>query len=152
MIALSHPSKFRNDRARVARRLGVAAAALTVLFGMTGCMHRRMTLRTNPPGALVVMDGKEVGYTPFTADFTYYGTRELQFMSPGFETLTVMQPFKTPWYQVPPFDFVSDNFLPFKLTNRHEFQYQLQPTAQVPANELLDRANSYRTQADVGPR
>lgn len=120
-------------------------------FSLCGCMFRRMTIRTDPPGALVILDGEEVGFTPYTTDFTYYGTREITLVSPGYETLTVQQRVPTPWYQVPPLDFVSDNFLPFKLTNRHDFSYRLQPARQVPAAELMDRANSFRSEAEVGP-
>jgi hypothetical protein len=114
-------------------------------------MFRRMTVRSDPPGALVILDGQEVGFTPYTTDFDYYGTREITLVSPGYETLTVMQRVRPPWYQVPPLDFISDNFLPFKLTNRHDFSYRLQPARQVPSEELIDRADSFRSQAEMGP-
>ena len=78
----------------------------------SGCVYRRLTVRTDPPGALVVLDGREVGHTPYSADFTYYGTRELTLIRPGYETLTVLQPFRAPWYQVPPLDFFLPNASP----------------------------------------
>jgi hypothetical protein len=109
-----------------------------------------MTVRSDPPGALVLVDGEEVGYTPCAVDFTYYGTREIQLIKPGFETVTRLERLPTPWYQVPPLDFISDNFTPFKITNRHEFAYHLQPQRRVETNELLDRANSLRYEAQGG--
>ena len=114
-------------------------------------MFRRMTVRSNPPGAMVLVDGKEVGYTPMTMDFTYYGTREIQLVKAGYETQTVMQKIPTPWYQRVPLDFVSDNLLPFKVTNRHDFTYVLQPQRFVPNEELLDRAWQLRSESHVGP-
>lgn len=114
-------------------------------------MHRRMTVRSDPPGALVLVDGTEVGYTPAQVDFTYYGTREISLVKDGYETLTVMQKVPTPWYQVPPVDFVSDNFLPVKVTNRHEFLYTMQPQVVVPTDELLKRADGLRSETQWQP-
>lgn len=115
-----------------------------------GCVHRRMTIRSVPSGALVKVDGEEIGYTPASVDFTYYGTREITLTKDGYETQTVMQKVKTPWYQVMPLDAVSDNLLPYEVTNRHEFTYQLQPKVVVPTDELLNRGNLLRSETQIG--
>lgn len=99
----------------------------------------------------MLLDGQEVGYTPASVDFTYYGTREIVLVKPGYETLTVQQKVRAPWYQVFPFEFFADNLLPFKVTNRHDFSYQMQPQVVVPTQELLDRANALRSESQVGP-
>ena len=126
--------------------------ALLVLLAITqtGCVHRRMTIRSIPAGALVKVDGDEIGYTPVSVDFTYYGTREITLTKDGYETQTVMQKVQTPWYQVFPLDAVSDNLLPFEVTNRHEFTYQLQPKVVVPTEELLNRGNMLRSDTQIG--
>jgi hypothetical protein len=118
----------------------------------SGCVNRRMTIRTNPPGALVEVDGERLGLTPVSTDFLYYGTREITLSAPGYETLTVPQPVRPPWYQVFPFEFFSDNLLPFRITNRHEFVYQLRPRdPQLDVEDrLLDRARGFRSQSQVG--
>ncbi|MFQ5731441.1 MAG: PEGA domain-containing protein [Planctomycetaceae bacterium] len=132
------------------RRLVAALVVACFCWSSSGCMHRRMTIATNPPGARVLVDGQDVGLTPVSADFTYYGTRQITLIKDGYETRTVMQRVRTPWYQIPPFDFVSDNFLPFKVTNRHFFQYDLDRQQQVPRRELLDRARDLRSEAHLG--
>ncbi|WP_339735071.1 PEGA domain-containing protein [uncultured Gimesia sp.] len=109
-----------------------------------------MTIRSVPTGALVKVDGDEIGYTPASVDFTYYGTREITLTKDGYETQTVMQKVKTPWYQTFPLDAVSDNLLPFEVTNRHEFTYQLQPKVVVPTEELLNRGNLLRSETQIG--
>ncbi len=118
-------------------------------FTQSGCVYRRMTIRSDPPGALVTLDGEEVGYTPYTADFTYYGTREIKLMMPGYKTLTTLQTVPPPWYQYPGIDFVADNFSPLRITNRHEFNYALERQLMAPTDELLNRANSHRSEAQV---
>jgi hypothetical protein len=110
-----------------------------------------MTITTNPPGALVMIDGEERGVTPYSMDFYYYGTHEIQLVKPGFETLTVMQKVPRPWYQYPPIEFFADNFYPPRVTNRNRFHYQMQPQVIVPAQDLLNRANGLRAESQIAP-
>tara|TARA_R110002111_G_scaffold227346_2_gene288964 strand:- start:103840 stop:104313 length:474 start_codon:yes stop_codon:yes gene_type:complete len=133
-----------------AKRWFLIALVVFLTGGQFGCVHRRMTIRSVPTGALVKVDGEEIGYTPASVDFTYYGTREITLTKDGYETQTVMQKVKTPWYQVFPLDAVSDNLLPFEVTNRHDFTYQLQPKVVVPTDELLNRGNLLRSETQIG--
>ena len=103
----------------------------------SGCVYRRLTVRTNPPGAIVEVNGKRIGTSPASMDFTYYGTYEIKLSKPGFETLTIKQPVAPPWYQIPPLDAVSDNLIPVQVTNRHDFLWNLNP---LPAGTLHRRA------------
>lgn len=132
------------------KRWLLVALMVLVSGSQFGCVHRRMTIRSIPSGALVKVDGEEIGYTPASVDFTYYGTREITLTKDGYETQTVMQKVRTPWYQVFPLDAVSDNLLPFEVTNRHDFTYQLQPKVVVPTEELLNRGNLLRSETQIG--
>lgn len=39
--------------------------AASLLLSQTGCVHRRVTINSNPAGALVRIDGKDIdGYPP----------------------------------------------------------------------------------------
>lgn len=133
-----------------AKRPVLIALLFLLTCGQFGCVHRRMTIRSVPSGALVKVDGEEIGYTPTSVDFTYYATREITLTKDGYETQAVMQKVKTPWYQRFPLDAVSDNLLPFEVTNRHEFTYQLQPKVVVPTDELLNRGNLLRSDTQIG--
>lgn len=133
-------------------RLGVLPALMLVVLSSSGCVYRRLTIRSNPPGAIVEVNGKRIGTTPASMDFTYYGTYDIKLTKPGFQTLTVKQPVAPPWYQIPPLDAVSDNLLPAQVTNRHDFLWNLTP---LPAeafddNRLRDRGQDYRTRARTG--
>ena len=50
----------------------------------TGCVERRYTIRSNPPGALVYVNGEEIGTTPVSRSFTYYGDRDITLIQDGF--------------------------------------------------------------------
>ena len=112
-----------------------------------GCVQRRMMIRSNPPGALVYVDDYEIGTTPVSHNFTYYGTRKIRLVKDGYETLTLMQPIPTPWYEIPPLDFCLENLVPGELRDHRTLDYQLRPQMVVPPDELLGRAEALRGHA-----
>jgi hypothetical protein len=124
---------------------------VALVLPASGCVRRRLTVRTNPPGALVYVDNQQIGTTPCSVDFIYYGTREIRLIKPGFETLTVNQPIPTPWYQYPPLDFISENLVTTKIRDNRTVTYNLSPQVIVPTNELVDRANQLRQDALQSP-
>jgi hypothetical protein len=117
---------------------------LAVCCCQSGCVQRRMTIRSNPPGALVYVDDYEIGTTPISADFIYYGRRKIRLVRDGYETLSVMQPVSPPWYQIPPLDFVTENLIPGEIRDQRTFHYQLTPQRVVPTEQLLSRAENLR--------
>lgn len=125
----------------------VALVAAAALCAPAGCVQRRMTIRTNPPGALVYVDDHEIGTTPVSTDFTYYGTRKIRLVKDGYETQTFLQPVPAPWYEIPPLDFISENLLPGELRDHRTFTYQLRPQLVVPTEQLLERAEGLRAAA-----
>jgi len=138
----------------VPRRLpaayGLALAALACSLCATGCVRRQLTVRSNPPGALVYIDDREIGTTPVSTEFIYYGTRKVQLVKDGYETVTVRQNFHPPWYQYPPLDFVTENLLPRELRDERVLDFQLEPQRVVPTEELLGRAENLRRSVQQG--
>lgn len=108
-------------------------------------------VRTNPPGALVYVDNQQIGTTPCAVDFTYYGTREIRMIKPGFETLTVNQPIPTPWYQLPGIDFFSENLVPMKIRDNRTVSFNLMPQRIIPTEELIGRGQQLRAEAGAPP-
>ena len=110
----------------------------------TGCVQRRLTIRSNPPGALVYVDDYPVGTTPVSTDFVYYGTRKIRLVESGYETLSVLQPIPAPWYEYPGLDFISENLVPGEIRDERVVDYQLQPQMVVPSPQLLERGENLR--------
>ncbi|WP_425397087.1 PEGA domain-containing protein [Aeoliella sp.] len=123
---------------------------LLVLMTTTGCVRRRLTVRSNPPGALVYVDNQVIGTTPCSVDFTYYGTREIRLIKSGYETLTINQPIPAPWYQVPPLDFISDNFAMHKIRDNRTVSFNLQPQMMIPTEEVIRRGEELRSRTMSG--
>ena len=115
-----------------------------------GCLHRRMTIRSNPPGAQVYIDGYEIGTTPCSTSFVYYGTRNIRLERDGYETLHVKQYIPPPWYQIPPLDFFAENLTPGEIRDERTLSYTLQPQLIVPTDQLLTRAEELRRNTQGG--
>jgi len=125
-------------------------ALLVSLLCCHGCVRRRMTILSNPAGAVVFVDDRRVGVTPVSTSFTYYGTRKIQLFKDGFESQTVKQRFFPPWYQFPPIDFITDNFWPQEIRDERIVEFEMTPQLVVPPQELVGRAESLRGSANQG--
>jgi len=125
--------------------VGSATLLFCLLFA-AGCVERRLTVRTDPPGARVFIDDYEIGTSPCSTHFTYYGTRKIRLVKDGFKTKTIYQPLPPPWYQIPPLDFFAENLIPGTFRDHRTVRYELEPEIVTPAEELLRRAEAVRSQ------
>lgn len=122
-----------------------AARLLLLPLVLAGCVERVLAIRSDPPGAEVTLDGKEVGATPIDIGFEWYGGREIILRKPGYRSVHVVEEIAAPWYQVFPFDFVTDVLLPFKIRDERVLEYRLErEAAPVPPEELRERANELK--------
>ncbi len=137
------------------RRQSISIQALACLLAVgillqTGCVRRRLMVRSNPPGAMVYVDNQPIGTTPCATDFIYYGTREIRLVKAGYETLTVNQPLPAPWYQIPPLDFVSENIVPRKIQDYRTASFNMVPQVIVPTEQLIARGEQLRQSTQQG--
>ncbi len=112
-----------------------------------GCVERRITIRTDPPGAMAYIDDYQIGTTPISTNFTYYGTRKIRLVKDGFKTKVVYQRIPPPWYQIPPLDFVTENIILGTIRDHRTLTYQLEADVVVPPEHLLQRAEQFRSEA-----
>ena len=135
---------------RLRWQYSLLAVLCFVSFSQVGCVSRRMTIVSNPPGAMALLDGKEIGYTPASSDFIWYGTRQVTLIKDGYETKTDLVTVPAPWYQWPVIEFFADNLSPRRITDRRVFNFDLQPKQMVPDEELRARARQLRSEAQLG--
>jgi hypothetical protein len=133
------------------RRIAPLAIGLVALGGLSGCVERRYTLRTNPPGAQVIVNGEEIGPTPVSRSFTYYGDREITLMLDGYQTRTVIQPIRAPWWDNLLTEFFTENLIPFTFRDEREFTYQMASSSIPETNDLFARGQDLRAQGQVNP-
>jgi hypothetical protein len=111
--------------------------ALALLCSASGCVERRMVIITEPYGAIVYDEKNQaIGAAPVDKPFTYYGKYRFRLAKDGYETLVVDQRVRSPWYELPGLDFISENLIPWTIRDVRVFRYPLQP-AQVRSPEQL---------------
>jgi hypothetical protein len=115
-----------------------------------GAVRRRVTIRSNPPGALVFIDDQEIGVTPVSTSFIYYGTRKIQLIKDGYETVTVLRTFKPPWYQWAGIDFITENLVRSEFHDERLVEFKLTPLRIKTNKELVDRGNQLRQRVRQG--
>ncbi|WP_404309133.1 PEGA domain-containing protein [Neorhodopirellula lusitana] len=123
------------------------AVAAGLLLISSGCVRRRMTVRTNPPGATVSVDNQLIGTSPAATSFVYYGTREIRLEKDGYRTETIRRKVKPPWYQLPVLDFVSETLWPGEIRDERIIDVEMVPKAVEPTENVLGRAELLRSQA-----
>lgn len=133
-----------------AMRTFVLIATGTVMLSLTGCVRRRMTVRTSPPGATVSIDNQVVGSSPAATSFVYYGTREVRIEKDGYRTETIRKKIRPPWYQLPGVDFVAETLWPGEIRDERIIDVELVPKTPEPTENLIERADSLRTQSRAG--
>jgi hypothetical protein len=83
---------------------------LVLLNAVAGCAQRSLTINSEPSGALVYLNGEEIGRTPVKYDFTWYSDYDVVLRKDGYETLKTHRGLKSPLSEVPPFDLFGELF------------------------------------------
>ncbi len=129
----------------------------TLAISSLSCVTRTLTIRTDPPGAQVFVDDKLIGESPVEMKFTHYGIRKIVIEKRDYdgkliyERETVFAKVSPPYYQVFPFDFVTDVVVPIDIKDKRVLSFKLRPKKFRPMSEvteeLLKNAEELRTRA-----
>lgn len=116
---------------------------------LSGCVERKLTITSQPTGALVYMNDKEVGRTPIETDFVWYGNYDVQVRKEGYETLDKPTNLRAPWWQIPPIDLFAE-LAPWHPTDRKRLHYTLTPrkSEELPPEEMMGRALELKPQLE----
>ena len=68
------------------RTVRLAALALAAA-GAAGCVRREIEITSEPPGAVLTLNGREVGRTPARIQFTFDGTYDVRLRLHGYESV-----------------------------------------------------------------
>lgn len=115
-----------------------------MVLATTGCVQRRLQIRSQPEGAFVSVDRQPVGLSPLSVPYTYYGTREIQLEKDGYRTVRVEQNIRPPWFEWFPISLISNNFAGREIRDDRIFDFTLEPKQSVDGNVLFQRANDLR--------
>ncbi|MDD5064183.1 MAG: PEGA domain-containing protein [Phycisphaerae bacterium] len=120
--------------------------ALFVSILLAGCVERKLTINTDPQGAIVVLNDEEIGTSPVTTSFEWYGDYNVRISKEGFETLKTHRKLKAPWYDYFPFDFFANCLNPKRIVDSYEWSFTLAPQTEPDRDELIRDAQKLKKQ------
>jgi hypothetical protein len=124
----------------------VLLAGLIVSLLLSGCVERRLTINTEPQGAIVVLNDEEIGISPVTVSFEWYGDYGVRISKEGFETLKTHRKLKAPWYDAFPFDFFAQIVNPKRIVDSYQWSFTLAPLTEPNREELIQNAQKLKGQ------
>ena len=121
---------------------------LLVVFLTTGCVERRLTLVTEPSEAVVWLNDEEVGTTPVTVNFNWYGDYNIRIEKSGYAILSTHRVLERPMHDKFPFDFFAEVVWPKKIVDEYTWTFELQPYEQTSPEELIEAAQEMQQQSE----
>ncbi|MCD4831542.1 MAG: PEGA domain-containing protein [Anaerohalosphaeraceae bacterium] len=130
-------------------RTGFAKSLITVTvltgFFLVGCVQRKLTINTTPSDAIVILNDEEIGRSPVTVGFEWYGDFSVQVEKPGYQTLATHREIKRPVRDRFPFDLFTDLFGSNRI-NSYEWSFELEPYQEPNKDELIKAAEKLRAE------
>jgi hypothetical protein len=127
----------------------VFTVVLAAFCFCTGCVERKITIITEPQGALVALNDEEIGVSPVTVGFEWYGDYSVRISKDGYQTLITHQNLKRPLKDRFPFDLFADMFT--TKIDEYTWNFKLEPYQQVRKDELIKSAVSLQKETLAEP-
>jgi len=128
--------------------VGFCVALGMVALLSSGCVERELTIRTEPEGALVTLNDEQIGESPVTVSFNWYGDYWVRATKEGYETLETNRELKAPWHDRFPLDFFAQVLYPGRVVDSYEWTFELAPRQNPTREELIEKAEALRSRLD----
>ena len=125
----------------------IVVVACGAMF-LAGCVERKLTIVTEPSAAVVWLNDEEVGLTPVTVNFNWYGDYNIRIEKPGHEILNTHRLLERPAHDRFPLDFFAEVLWPRTIEDFYTWTFELDPYQQASAEELVEQANQMRDRAN----
>jgi hypothetical protein len=128
----------------------LAFGLILSVFFVCGCVERELTVNSVPSGATVVLNDEEIGQTPVTVSFNWYGDYRVRLVKSGYETLSTHRELERPWYDKFPADFFAQFMWPKRINDSYTWDFALKEYAAPSRVELIKSAEIMRAEVDSG--
>ena len=139
------PMKHGQDGHATKKKV-ILLEALTFSIFLSGCVERKLTINSKPQGATVILNDEQIGESPVTVSFNWYGDYYVRLSKSGYETLDTHRMLKGPWYDHFPFDFFAQIMNPNRIVDSYEWTFELSPEQQINRDELIEKAMEIQKQ------
>jgi len=117
----------------------------------SGCVERKLTIRTTPENALVTLNDEEIGTSPVTVSFQWYADYNVRVTKAGYTTLETHQKLNAPWYDHFPFDFFAQVLYPKRIVNEHQWSFDLEPAVPADRDDVIQQAQALQQAMQMQP-
>ncbi len=124
----------------------LAPAVLIVVLTLAGCVERKLTINTRPPQALVILNDEEIGTSPVTVSFQWYGDYNVRVSKAGYETLITHRKLDAPLHDKFPWDFFAQILNPKRIVDEYEWTFELEPLKQPARDKLIQAAEELKSE------
>jgi hypothetical protein len=118
--------------------------SIVLAAAMGGCVERQLTINTTPPEAMVELNDEQIGLSPVTVSFNWYGDYNLRITKEGYQTLRTHRPLKRPWYDRFPFDFFAGCLWPGRKVDSYQWSFSLEESVAPSREDLVENAIELR--------
>ncbi|UCF00389.1 MAG: PEGA domain-containing protein [Planctomycetota bacterium] len=126
--------------------VSIRSVILIAALILGGCVERQLTINTEPQEAIVFLNDEEVGVSPVTVSFEWYGDYNVRISKEGYQTLKTHRKLESPWYDDFPFDFFASVLNPERIVDTYEWTFTLCPQEQPTREELIQNAEELKEQ------
>ena len=126
---------------------GLMFVMMTAAILLSGCVERKLTINTEPQGALIVLNDEEVGMSPVTVAFNWYGDYTVRIDKEGYQAIDTHRDLKRPMKDKFPMDFYYEVLTPKKYVDEYEWTFALAPYVPADRDELLKAAATIKEKA-----
>ena len=109
------------------KRILLLIVAVVLAVTNSGCVYRKLTIKSTPPGASVYFNDKEIGTTPMEFDFLWYHENHVvRLEKEGYKALETVEAINAPLYLWVPIDFFAE-IIPVRIEDYRQLSYKLVP-------------------------
>jgi hypothetical protein len=123
-------------------------AFVLLLILLNGCVERRLFVKTEPPGAFVRINSRDVGPAPVEWSFDHYGTIQVEVELKGHDPQEVVHKLRKPWYQQPVLDFFTDVLWPGTIHDNHELKLKMESRRALSEEEVESELRALSSNAE----
>jgi hypothetical protein len=115
---------------------------------VSGCVERKLTIVTEPKEAVVWLNDEEIGTTPVTVPFNWYGDYNVRIEKSGYEIVNTHRLLKQPAHDKFPLDFFAEVLWPGTIKDSYTWTFDLQPYQPAAPEELIESADKMQQRVD----
>ena len=134
-------------------RLGAGLVVLASGFSLGGCVERTLLFTSDPVGAHVTVNGKDVGVTPISIRFVHNERFEYRVEKDGYRSEAGDVTTPSTWDSVPGPDFFAENVYPGHIRRETERHVVLEPLPRSRTHAELEAqlraAAAFRVRAET---